>query len=61
MWGSDYPHDEGTHPYTTQSLRRSFAGTEPVELQQLLPHLDLVDRAAFRGDGHHFASVCSVR
>ena len=36
MWGSDYPHDEGTHPYTTESLRRSFAGTDPVELQQLL-------------------------
>ena len=36
MWGSDYPHDEGTHPYTTMSLRRSFAGTDPVELQQLL-------------------------
>jgi predicted TIM-barrel fold metal-dependent hydrolase len=36
MWGSDYPHDEGTHPYTTESLRRSFAGTDPAELQQLL-------------------------
>ena len=36
MWGSDYPHDEGTHPYTTESLRRSFAGTDPDELQQLL-------------------------
>ena len=35
MWGSDYPHDEGTHPYTTESLRRSFAGTDPAELQQL--------------------------
>ncbi|MBA2326966.1 MAG: amidohydrolase [Actinobacteria bacterium] len=36
MWGSDYPHDEGTYPYTTEALRRSFAGTDPVELQQLL-------------------------
>jgi predicted TIM-barrel fold metal-dependent hydrolase len=36
MWGSDYPHDEGTHPYTTESLRRSFAGTDPVELQRVL-------------------------
>jgi predicted TIM-barrel fold metal-dependent hydrolase len=36
MWGSDYPHDEGTYPYTTEALRRSFAGTDPAEVQQLL-------------------------
>jgi predicted TIM-barrel fold metal-dependent hydrolase len=24
MWGSDYPHDEGTFPYTTLSLRQVF-------------------------------------
>lgn len=24
MWGSDYPHDEGTYPYTTLSLRQVF-------------------------------------
>jgi predicted TIM-barrel fold metal-dependent hydrolase len=36
MWGSDYPHDESTYPNTREGLRRAFAGTDPVELQQLL-------------------------
>jgi predicted TIM-barrel fold metal-dependent hydrolase len=36
MWGSDYPHHESTYPFTREGLRRSFAGTEPEELQQLL-------------------------
>jgi predicted TIM-barrel fold metal-dependent hydrolase len=30
MWGSDYPHDEGTYPKTRESLRAAFSGwTEP--------------------------------
>jgi len=36
MWGADYPHDESTYPHTREGLRRAFAGTDPVELQQLL-------------------------
>ena len=36
MWGSDYPHHESTYPYTREGLRRSFAGTDPEELQQVL-------------------------
>jgi predicted TIM-barrel fold metal-dependent hydrolase len=36
MWGSDYPHHESTYPYTREGLRRSFAGTEPGELQRVL-------------------------
>ncbi len=36
MWGSDYPHSEGTYPYTRESLRRSFADWTPDELQLLL-------------------------
>ncbi len=36
MWGSDYPHHESTYPYTREGLRRSFAGTDPVELRQVL-------------------------
>jgi predicted TIM-barrel fold metal-dependent hydrolase len=36
MWGSDYPHDEGTYPYTRECLRAVFHDTEPAELQQLL-------------------------
>ena len=36
MWGSDYPHREGTYPYTVESLRRSFDGWSVVELRALL-------------------------
>ena len=36
MWGSDYPHHEGTYPYTRESLRRTFSTTDPSELRPLL-------------------------
>ena len=36
MWGSDYPHDEGTHPFTREHLRQVFNDTPPDELQQIL-------------------------
>jgi predicted TIM-barrel fold metal-dependent hydrolase len=36
MWGSDYPHDEGTGPYTREHLRQLFSDTDPDELQRLL-------------------------
>ena len=36
MWGSDYPHNESTYPHTREGLRLAFAGTDPVELQQVL-------------------------
>jgi hypothetical protein len=36
MWGSDYPHDEGTHPFTKEHLRQVFADTPPDELQDIL-------------------------
>ncbi len=36
MWGSDYPHDEGTYPYTREHLRQLFSGTDPSELRQIL-------------------------
>lgn len=35
MWGSDYPHREGTYPYTRESLRRTFEGWEPADLRKL--------------------------
>jgi predicted TIM-barrel fold metal-dependent hydrolase len=47
-WGSDYPHIEGTHPYNLLHLRRTFAGVDPAEVEQLtsltaarLYHFDL--------------------
>ena len=36
MWGSDYPHDEGTGPYTREHLRQLFCDWDPTALQQVL-------------------------
>lgn len=36
MWGSDYPHDEGTAPYSRENLRAVFSDFSPAELQQVL-------------------------
>jgi hypothetical protein len=35
MWGSDYPHHESTYPYTTEGLRRAFAGWAPDDIRQV--------------------------
>jgi predicted TIM-barrel fold metal-dependent hydrolase len=36
MWGSDYPHDEGTYPFTREHLRQVFEGVDPTLMQRLL-------------------------
>jgi predicted TIM-barrel fold metal-dependent hydrolase len=36
MWGSDYPHDEGTYPNTTKSLRRAFRVIPHDETRKML-------------------------
>jgi len=36
MWGSDYPHDEGTYPYTREALRARFSDAPEAELRQIL-------------------------
>jgi len=36
MWGSDYPHDEGTYPDTTKSLRRAFREIPQEETRKML-------------------------
>jgi predicted TIM-barrel fold metal-dependent hydrolase len=36
MWGSDYPHDEGTYPFTREHLRALFHDRKPDELQAIL-------------------------
>jgi len=35
MWGSDYPHKEGTYPYTRESLRRSFYDMPEADLRKV--------------------------
>ena len=36
MWGSDYPHDEGTHPFTREHLRSRFSSVDPTEVRMML-------------------------
>jgi predicted TIM-barrel fold metal-dependent hydrolase len=36
MWGSDYPHKEGTLPFTLEALRASFAGIDHDEVQAMI-------------------------
>lgn len=36
MWGSDYPHIEGSHPYTKEHLRLTFANQPEDEVVKLL-------------------------
>jgi predicted TIM-barrel fold metal-dependent hydrolase len=36
MWGSDYPHNEGTHPFTREHLRQRFHDVPADELQMVL-------------------------
>jgi predicted TIM-barrel fold metal-dependent hydrolase len=36
MWGADYPHNEGTTPYSHEALRYTFAGVDPLEVRTML-------------------------
>ncbi len=36
MWGSDYPHLEGTFPFSSEALRKTYAGLDPEEVQAML-------------------------
>src|SRR4029078_2760447 len=36
MWGADYPHSEGSYPYTTEALRAAFAPCPPAETKAML-------------------------
>jgi predicted TIM-barrel fold metal-dependent hydrolase len=36
MWGADYPHSEGSYPYTTEALRAAFADVPPSETRDML-------------------------
>jgi len=36
MWGSDFPHDEGTYPYSREALRRTFHALPEPELEAIL-------------------------
>jgi predicted TIM-barrel fold metal-dependent hydrolase len=36
MWGSDYPHEEGTGPFTSEHLRQVMGHLQPEQIQQIL-------------------------
>jgi hypothetical protein len=36
LWGADYPHFEGTYPYTLESLRLAFSDIDPGETRKIL-------------------------
>ena len=36
MWGADYPHSEGSYPYTTEALRAAFAPCPPAETKAMV-------------------------
>jgi predicted TIM-barrel fold metal-dependent hydrolase len=36
MWGSDYPHLEGSHPFSRQALRAAFADVDAAEVQRIV-------------------------
>jgi predicted TIM-barrel fold metal-dependent hydrolase len=36
MWGSDFPHDEGTFPHTSAALAHTFAGIEPSAVARMV-------------------------
>jgi hypothetical protein len=36
MWGADYPHYEGTPPYTLEALRHTYAGVPADEVAAML-------------------------
>ncbi len=36
MWGSDFPHDEGTWPHTREALHATFGGVPEAELRAIL-------------------------
>jgi predicted TIM-barrel fold metal-dependent hydrolase len=36
MWGSDYPHDEGTPPFTREHLRQVFCSVGETDMRRIL-------------------------
>jgi len=36
MWGSDFPHEEGTYPHTREALAYTLAGIDPAEVEMML-------------------------
>jgi predicted TIM-barrel fold metal-dependent hydrolase len=71
MWGTDFPHDEGTYPHSEQRLHDAFDGLDDAELRPMLGetaaevyNFDLVHLAPLAGTiglpADYFGSVPAV-
>jgi predicted TIM-barrel fold metal-dependent hydrolase len=36
MWGSDFPHEEGTFPFTREALANTYSGMDPAEVSRMV-------------------------
>jgi hypothetical protein len=36
MWGSDFPHEEGTFPHSREALAHTYAGMDPTEVARMV-------------------------
>jgi predicted TIM-barrel fold metal-dependent hydrolase len=36
MWGSDFPHEEGTYPFTREALANTYSGMDPGEVAMMV-------------------------
>lgn len=36
MWGSDFPHEEGTYPHSHEALAHTYAGIDPSEVARMV-------------------------
>ena len=36
MWGSDFPHEEGTFPFTREALANTYSGMDPAEVARMV-------------------------
>jgi predicted TIM-barrel fold metal-dependent hydrolase len=36
MWGSDYPHTEGTFPFSVERIRKDFADVSEDETRKMV-------------------------
>ena len=70
MWGQDYPHGEGTYPYTREALQNTFAGVPTDEVALMVGgnaaevygfDLDALAPVAERGRPDHRADVPAAR
>ena len=46
MWGADYPHSEGSYPYSREALRAAFGTCDPLETQAMV-EINAAERYGF--------------